>query len=134
MYSKYCPTLYSPITLMINLYSPFLFKFVFLGSIVNEGEQGNNAAEDATDKENRVKIQNATLPFLELLQKLLLNPPPVCQLSVVFFARTCQILKNLLFSCYSAETTRQNYSWTVDKPVRKYPTPRSQIARRTSVH
>ncbi|XP_043286921.1 serine/threonine-protein phosphatase 6 regulatory subunit 3 isoform X2 [Venturia canescens] len=46
-------------------------------NIGNEEEtQGNGTGEEITNKESRMKIQNATLPYLEPLQKLLLNPPP----------------------------------------------------------
>ncbi|XP_034947653.1 serine/threonine-protein phosphatase 6 regulatory subunit 3 [Chelonus insularis] len=38
--------------------------------------QANNPGEDTTYNIDRIKIQNATLPYLDKLQKLLLNPPP----------------------------------------------------------
>ncbi|XP_011313946.1 serine/threonine-protein phosphatase 6 regulatory subunit 3 isoform X2 [Fopius arisanus] len=38
--------------------------------------QENNPCNDPTDTVDRVKIQNATLPYLEKFHKLLLNPPP----------------------------------------------------------
>lgn len=38
--------------------------------------QGNNSGDDTSDGVDRVKIQNATLQYLEKLNKLLLVPPP----------------------------------------------------------
>ncbi|KAL6256512.1 hypothetical protein P5V15_012625 [Pogonomyrmex californicus] len=40
----------------------------------NEGDVHGNG-EDTTDNEQRIKISNATLPYLEHLHKLLLDPP-----------------------------------------------------------
>lgn len=37
--------------------------------------QGNNNGDDNNDGIDRLKIQNATLPYLEKLHKLLINPP-----------------------------------------------------------
>ncbi|XP_033183135.1 phosphatase 6 regulatory subunit 1-like protein fmt [Bombus vancouverensis nearcticus] len=37
--------------------------------------QGNGIEDDITDSEERIKISNATLPYLEQLHKLLLDPP-----------------------------------------------------------
>ncbi|KAK0177465.1 hypothetical protein PV328_001516 [Microctonus aethiopoides] len=53
-------------------------------SNINEQEmQGNNSGDEITDNVERSKnivgykiVQNATLPYLEKLQNLLLNPPP----------------------------------------------------------
>ncbi|XP_076169433.1 phosphatase 6 regulatory subunit 1-like protein fmt isoform X2 [Ptiloglossa arizonensis] len=43
---------------------------------LNEGDVHDNGIEDeVTDKEQRMKISNATLPYLEQLHKLLLHPP-----------------------------------------------------------
>ncbi|KAG7211282.1 hypothetical protein KM043_010587 [Ampulex compressa] len=43
---------------------------------LNEGDvHGNGITEDVTDNEQRVKISNATLPYLDQLHKLLLDPP-----------------------------------------------------------
>ncbi|CAK9802611.1 Serine/threonine-protein phosphatase 6 regulatory subunit 3 [Anthophora plagiata] len=42
----------------------------------NEGSiNGNGIEEEVTDNEERIKISNATLPYLEQLHKLLLDPP-----------------------------------------------------------
>ncbi|KOC61525.1 Serine/threonine-protein phosphatase 6 regulatory subunit 3 [Habropoda laboriosa] len=42
----------------------------------NEGSvNGNGTEEEVTDNEERIKIANATLPYLEQLNKLLLDPP-----------------------------------------------------------
>ncbi|XP_076286850.1 phosphatase 6 regulatory subunit 1-like protein fmt [Lasioglossum baleicum] len=43
---------------------------------LNEGDvHGNGIGDEATDKEQRVKISNANLPYLEQLHKVLLDPP-----------------------------------------------------------
>ncbi|XP_053971363.1 serine/threonine-protein phosphatase 6 regulatory subunit 3 [Hylaeus anthracinus] len=43
---------------------------------LNEGDiHGNGIGEEVTDNEQRMKISNATLPYLERLHKLLLDPP-----------------------------------------------------------
>lgn len=38
---------------------------------------GNGIEDEITDSEERIKISNATLPYLEQLHKLLLDPPYV---------------------------------------------------------
>ncbi|XP_008553758.1 serine/threonine-protein phosphatase 6 regulatory subunit 3 isoform X1 [Microplitis demolitor] len=43
--------------------------------LIDPKMQGNNPGEEVTDNVDRIKIQNATLPYLEKLQQLLLNPP-----------------------------------------------------------
>ncbi|XP_074101639.1 phosphatase 6 regulatory subunit 1-like protein fmt isoform X2 [Cotesia typhae] len=45
-------------------------------NILIDPKQGNNSGEDTTENMDRIKIQNANLPYLEKLQKLLLDPPP----------------------------------------------------------
>ncbi|XP_076622484.1 phosphatase 6 regulatory subunit 1-like protein fmt isoform X3 [Colletes latitarsis] len=43
---------------------------------LNEGDiQGNGIGDEVTDNEQRIQISNATLPYLEQLHKLLLDPP-----------------------------------------------------------
>ncbi|XP_043248418.1 serine/threonine-protein phosphatase 6 regulatory subunit 3 [Colletes gigas] len=43
---------------------------------LNEGDvQGNGIGDEVTDNEQRIKISNATLRYLEQLHKLLLDPP-----------------------------------------------------------
>nr|XP_003708528.1 PREDICTED: serine/threonine-protein phosphatase 6 regulatory subunit 3 isoform X1 [Megachile rotundata]XP_012152984.1 PREDICTED: serine/threonine-protein phosphatase 6 regulatory subunit 3 isoform X1 [Megachile rotundata] len=43
---------------------------------INEGDiHGNNIGDEVTDNEQRLKISSATLPYLEQLHKLLLDPP-----------------------------------------------------------
>lgn len=59
-------------------------------SNINEQEmQGNNSGDEITDNVDRSKnivgykiVQNATLPYLEKLQNLLLNPPPVSEIII----------------------------------------------------
>ncbi|XP_076764338.1 phosphatase 6 regulatory subunit 1-like protein fmt [Xylocopa sonorina] len=41
----------------------------------NEGSVGNGIEDEVADSEERIKISNATLPYLEQLHKLLLDPP-----------------------------------------------------------
>ncbi|XP_033328291.2 phosphatase 6 regulatory subunit 1-like protein fmt [Megalopta genalis] len=43
---------------------------------LNEGDvHGNGIGDEVTDNEQRIKISNATLPYLEQLHKVLLDPP-----------------------------------------------------------
>lgn len=69
---------------IIFLHHLFVFIFIYrkcftcIYSALNEADvHGNGTSEDMTDNEQRVKISNATIPYLEQLHKLLLDPPVV---------------------------------------------------------
>lgn len=59
-------------------------KSNFFYSISNEGDIHGNG-DDVADNEQRIKISNAILPYLEQLHKLLLDPPYVRVAFNIFF-------------------------------------------------
>lgn len=62
-------------------------------SALNEGDVHDNGIEDeVTDKEQRMKISNATLPYLEQLHKLLLHPPYV---SIICRAQRIEVINKM---------------------------------------
>lgn len=63
----------------------------FSSSVLNEGDVHGNS-EDIADNEQRIKISDATLPYLEHLHKLLLDPPYVRDVSQLFFTGILFIL------------------------------------------
>ncbi|KAK2587988.1 hypothetical protein KPH14_004065 [Odynerus spinipes] len=46
-----------------------------VNTALNDTDVHGNGTEDMTDNEQRIKISNATIPYLEQLHKLLLDPP-----------------------------------------------------------
>lgn len=59
-------------------------------STLNEGDVHGNG-DDVADNEQRIKISNATVPYLEHLHKLLIDPPYV-RTTLNFFCINFQFL------------------------------------------